>query len=150
MLNLVGETQSAYVSGCQIPDGALIVSKTVHQLKNNTKSGCISKLNFQKAYDRVRWYFVDLVLQKMRFGERWMQNCISIASMSTLVNGIPTKPFRMEKGPRQGNPLYQFLLVLVTEVSTVWCSKLWEKGLLRHYKWVKESWIFHTYSLRMT
>nr|XP_025703077.1 uncharacterized protein LOC112803834 [Arachis hypogaea] len=71
MPGLVGETQSAFVKGRKIHDGALIACETVKWLKLRKKKAAIIKLYFQKAYDRVKWSFVDTVLQKMGFGHRW-------------------------------------------------------------------------------
>ncbi|XP_072087395.1 uncharacterized protein [Arachis hypogaea] len=70
MPGLVGETQSAFVQGRKIHDGALIACETVQWLKLRKKNSTIIKLDFQKAYDRVKWSFVDIVLQKMGFGRR--------------------------------------------------------------------------------
>ncbi|XP_052117691.1 uncharacterized protein LOC127747630 [Arachis duranensis] len=83
------------------------------------KQAAIVKLDFQKAYDRVRSSFVDIVLQKMGFGLRWrtwVKECVTIASMSMLINGSPSKPFKMERGLKQGDPLSHFLFVLVVDV----------------------------------
>ncbi|XP_052114413.1 uncharacterized protein LOC127745584 [Arachis duranensis] len=55
----------------------------------------------------------------MGFGWKWRtwaKECIGIASMSILVNGSPSKPFKMERGLRQGDPLSLFLFVLVVDV----------------------------------
>ncbi|XP_057730184.1 uncharacterized protein LOC130945490 [Arachis stenosperma] len=71
MPGLVGETQSAFVKNKKIHDGALIACETVDWLKSRKKSSAIIKLDFQKAYDRVKWGFLDIVLQKMGFGQRW-------------------------------------------------------------------------------
>ncbi|XP_015961126.1 uncharacterized protein LOC107485110 [Arachis duranensis] len=65
MPGLVGETHSAFVQGRKIHDGTLIACETVRWLKSR-RSSAIIKLDFQKAYDRVKWSFVDIVLQKMR------------------------------------------------------------------------------------
>ena len=59
----------------------------------------ILKLDFHKAFDSVRLDFVDQVLKKMGFGRlwhKWIQCCLSTAEMSIIINGSPTKPFKME------------------------------------------------------
>ncbi|XP_052109892.1 uncharacterized protein LOC127741466 [Arachis duranensis] len=46
----------------------------------------------------------------------WVMEFVTTASMSLLINGSPSKPFKMERDLREGNPLSPFLFVLVVDV----------------------------------
>ncbi|XP_057761062.1 uncharacterized protein LOC130981487 [Arachis stenosperma] len=85
MPGLVGETQSAFVKGKKIHDGALIACETVQWLKARKKSGAIIKLDFQK---------------KMGFGDiwrGWIKECVCSASMSVLINGMIREAVRNDR-----------------------------------------------------
>ncbi|XP_057762819.1 uncharacterized protein LOC130982753 [Arachis stenosperma] len=71
MSGLVGESRSAFVKGRRIHDGALIACETVQWLKLKRKASAIIKLDFQKAYDRVKWISVDIGVEKIGFSRRW-------------------------------------------------------------------------------
>ncbi|XP_020999438.1 uncharacterized protein LOC110281487 [Arachis duranensis] len=86
MPDLIGEIQSAFVKGQKIHDGTLIISEAVHWLKMRKKEAAIIKLDFQKAYDRVKWSFVDIVLQKMDLGRRWRM--IEVAARSGRISPL--------------------------------------------------------------
>jgi hypothetical protein len=61
------------------------------------------KVDFEKAYDSVDWRFLDFVMQKMGFHEkwrRWISESLKTASVSILINGSATKEFEMGRGLR--------------------------------------------------
>ncbi|GJR58116.1 reverse transcriptase domain, reverse transcriptase zinc-binding domain protein [Tanacetum coccineum] len=49
----------------------------------------------------------------------WMNSCLSSVSISILINGSPSKEFKMERGLRQGVPLSLFLFLLVAEALQI-------------------------------
>ncbi|GKA46617.1 RNA-directed DNA polymerase, eukaryota, reverse transcriptase zinc-binding domain protein [Tanacetum coccineum] len=78
----------------------------------------IFKVDFEKAFDSVRWDFLDDVLKKFGFGDRWcswIQSCLRSSRGSILVNGIPTKEFQFYKGLKQVDPLSPILFILIME-----------------------------------
>nr|GEV58141.1 RNA-directed DNA polymerase, eukaryota, reverse transcriptase zinc-binding domain protein [Tanacetum cinerariifolium] len=74
----------------------------------------IFKVDFEKAYDSLRWEFLDLVMAKVRFGfkwRRWIEGCLLNAHSSILVNAAPTDEFEICRGLRQGDPLFKDALI---------------------------------------
>ncbi|XVE62138.1 hypothetical protein DITRI_Ditri06bG0094800 [Diplodiscus trichospermus] len=65
-------------------------------------------------------------MEKMGFGVKWrgwIMGCVSTVTLLVLVNGVPTRQFRMSRGLRQGCPLSSFLFNLVREVLSVHIHK---------------------------
>ncbi|GKC81947.1 nucleotide-binding alpha-beta plait domain-containing protein [Tanacetum coccineum] len=68
--DLVNEVQSAFVADRQILDGPFILDEVLQWCRRKKKHALIFKVDFEKAFDSVRWDFVDDVLNKFGFGER--------------------------------------------------------------------------------
>jgi hypothetical protein len=71
-----------------------------------------------KAYDRVEWTFLQKVMRRMGFAEKWVElisSCISSVKYSILINGNPTGIFHPTRVIRQGDPLSPYLFLLCSE-----------------------------------
>lgn len=71
----------------------------------------------------------------MGFGWKWISwiiKCVGSASMSKtiLLNGSPLKPFKMEKGLRQSDPLSPYLFILISEALVCLLRKAVEMNLI--------------------
>lgn len=82
-----------------------------HSLKIRRKTKIFEmglKLDMSKAYDRIEWDFVQVVLLKMGFTSKWVgwvMRCLSSVEFAVIVNGKAGSYFTPTRGLRQRDPL---------------------------------------------
>ncbi|CAL5398010.1 unnamed protein product [Camellia sinensis] len=131
---IISETQSAFIGGRNILDGIFIANEIVDSWKKNQKKGIVLKLDFQKAFDSINWAFLFSMLSNFGFGNKWIswiQECLTSAKISILVNGSPTSEFSPERGLRQGDPLSPLLFNIVAEVLNILLLRALQRGLIK-------------------
>nr|GEV66188.1 RNA-directed DNA polymerase, eukaryota, reverse transcriptase zinc-binding domain protein [Tanacetum cinerariifolium] len=132
--DLVSDVQSAFVSNRQILDGPFILNELLSWYKFKKTKAMIFKVDFEKAFDSVRWDFLDDILYKFGFGTKWrgwIQGCLNSAMGSIIVNGSPTSEFKFHKGLKQGDPLSPFLFILVMESLHLSFNHILNAGLFK-------------------
>ncbi|GJU92745.1 putative RNA-directed DNA polymerase, eukaryota, reverse transcriptase zinc-binding domain protein [Tanacetum coccineum] len=113
---IISKEQSAFIVGRQILDGPLILTEIIEWYKIRKKKLLIFKVDFEKAFDSISWKFLDHILVKLGFGQKWcswIKACIVSSRASILINGSPTFEFSINRGIRQGDPLSSFLFILI-------------------------------------
>ncbi|GKB17573.1 RNA-directed DNA polymerase, eukaryota [Tanacetum coccineum] len=68
---LISEVQSAFVSNRQILNGSFILNELLSWCKFKKKSAMIFKVDFEKAFDSVKWDYLIDSLKAFGFGQKW-------------------------------------------------------------------------------
>ena len=70
--SVIGSNQIGFVKGRNILEGVVVLHEVVHELKTTKRKGLIIKIDFEKAYDKVRWDFLEEVLSDKGFPLKWI------------------------------------------------------------------------------
>ena len=114
----ISAEQFGFLEGRQIHEAIGVAQEGLHSLKTKRLKGAILKIDISKAYDKVSWLYLQLLLTHLGFGInfiRWIMSCITTVSFSVLINGAASSFFHAERGLRQGCPLSPLLFLLVAE-----------------------------------
>nr|GEV81248.1 RNA-directed DNA polymerase, eukaryota [Tanacetum cinerariifolium] len=134
ILDLISDTQSAFVANRQILDGPFILNELLHWCKRKKKQVMFFKVYFAKAYDSVRWDYLLDVLEAFKFSNiwcKWIQGTFSSAKALVLVNGSPTIEFPFHCGLKQGDPLSPYLFILIMESLNMSFPRAIDEGVFK-------------------
>jgi hypothetical protein len=94
---VVSPSQTAFMPGRNIMEGVVILHETIHELHTKKQDGVIFKIDFEKAYDKVKWSFLQQTLRMKGFSPKWcrwvegMIKGVVLGSRSTMTLAITSK-----------------------------------------------------------
>ena len=134
---VINEAQRAFVPGRHITDNVKVAFETMHTIgkRKKGKEGLMAiKLDMSKAYDRVEWEYLEIIMRKMGFCERWISlvmMCVTMVSYEVLINGEPRGKITPFRGLCQGDPISPYLFLLCAKGLSALIRKKEAVGLLR-------------------
>jgi hypothetical protein len=104
------------------PRWVVVLHEAVHELHTKKLNGVILKLDFEKAYDKVKWSFLQQTLRIKGFSPKWsalINDFMSRGSVAIRVNDDTGRYFQTRKGLRQGDPLSPMLFNIVVDMLAI-------------------------------
>jgi hypothetical protein len=95
-------------------------------------NGVILKIDFEKAYDKVKWSFLQQTLRMEGFSPEWralIHSSVSGGSVAIKVNDDIGHYFQTKKGLRQGDPLSPILFNIVADMLAIMIERAKSDGL---------------------
>jgi hypothetical protein len=95
----ISKEQFGFLDGRKIHEAIGVAQEGLHNMKTRNLKGVVVKIDLSKAYERVNWLFIHLLLTHLGFEVpfiNWVMGCISSTSFVFLINGSAS-PFSMLK-----------------------------------------------------
>lgn len=103
---IISPMQSAFIPNRLITDNVIIGYECLYKIRHckGKRNDLVAlKLDISKAYDRLEWSFLNQTLLRLGFSANWVDlimRCVSITSLSVIINGVPKGMIQPERGLR--------------------------------------------------
>jgi hypothetical protein len=128
---IIRPTQTTFLLGRNIMEGVVILHETIHELHSKKQDGIIFKIDFEKAYDKVKWSFLQQTLRMKGFSQKWcswVKQFTQGGNVNIKVNDQLGSYFQMKKGLRQGDPMSLILFNIVVDMLAILIARAKEAG----------------------
>jgi hypothetical protein len=118
LTQLIRPNQTGFMKGRSIIDNVFLAIESMEWATETSQPMVMLLLDFEKAYDRVEWGFLDGTLNKLGFNSTWISWVRALYTdswCSVGLNGQTSDPFKLTRSIRQGCPLAPFLYLFVAD-----------------------------------
>jgi hypothetical protein len=117
--NIISYDQQGCLKGRSTYSNIRSTFDIINYTRENDLPGLLAFIDFEKAFDMVKWPFMFKVLKRLNFGEYFIK-CIRTMYTDTLTcvsnNGNLSEFFNPSRGIRQGCPISANLFVIIVEI----------------------------------
>ena len=116
---IISADQTGYIRKRYIGTNIRKILDTVEYLDKNKQSGILLMLDFEKAFDTVKWPFLFKTLERFNFGPQfisWIKLLYKNPSALIKNNGWFSNKITINRGIRQGCPVSALLFIIIEEI----------------------------------
>ena len=103
----------------------------INQRRKGKEGLMAIKLDLSKAFDRVEWPCLEMIIRKLGFHEQWISLTmmfVKTATYSILINGELKGSIRSSRGTRQGDPISPYLFLICAEGLSAMLNRGQQQG----------------------
>ena len=117
--SLIDLDQTGFLKGRYIGENIRTISDIIDYTSLRNQPGIILLLDFEKAFDTIKWSFIVNSLKHFNFGPdfiHWVEILYSNTESTVINNGNTAGFFKLQRGIRQGCPISPYLFIIAVEI----------------------------------
>ena len=123
---IISPDQNAYLKGRFIGINIRTIIDSIEYSSQNQINTILAFLDFEKAFDKLNWDFIEKCLDGFGFGpvlRKWIKIMYTDISSAAINNGFTTHSFKLKCGIRQGCPMSALIFILAAETLSLSIKK---------------------------
>ena len=116
---IISPDQNGFIKKRFIGHNIRTLIDCIDHLNRENKEGILAFIDFEKAFDKIDWQFIDKCLESYNFGpnvRRWINVFYNDIESCVINNGFTSRYFKIKNGVRQGDPLSALLFIIGVEI----------------------------------
>ena len=122
--SVISNDQTGFLPNRYIGENVRLILDIIEYMYTdaNDVPGTLFFIDFEKAYDKLEWEYVQKCLDYFGFGsdlKKWIKLFYAQISSCIINNGHMSNYFQLSRGVRQGCPLSCYIFILCAELMSI-------------------------------